>query len=80
MTSNLSPFTNGSPYVHERLMAFEAEQRERVHLRRAALGLTGSRRRSNRAMLARLLRAFADRIESSNSAQVQRECQPQAGR
>lgn len=73
MSNNFYRYTSTDASLHELQMALENEQRDRVHLRRATLGPVSSNRGSLRIHLAGSLRAWADRLEAPDRAEVSRK-------
>lgn len=64
MSNHFYRFTSTDASLHERLMALENEQRDRLILRRAELGPVPGDRRSLRGRVAGSLRSWADRLET----------------
>ncbi len=74
MSNNFFRYTSANPDLHERLMALENEQRDRLHLRRATLGPVSSPRHALRTHVATALRAWADRLEAPGRVEAVQEC------
>jgi hypothetical protein len=64
MSNHFYRYTSTNPYLHERMMALENEELDRLLLRRAELGPIPSNRGLFRRRVARSLRAWADRLET----------------